>query len=425
MPIGRVNNAIILAAGRGRRLGLMTVPFGNTPAPALPVCNRPNINRIIEQAINVGVKNIFIIEHHMAGHIQNVVGFGQRFSDDVDIQHIVENPLHDTAGGTLNVLQNFDFKRDVPFWVLGSTVSFPTADLASMYEAFTRARDRYNVLGCIGFVLRPAHEVVNRYGVASIDNRNLIQRFFEKPASIDEALAIAEGIKNDEIKAVSDKLGVPLLPVNASYYLLMQDLFNVADPSLKDFGSEVFPATPEGLLYAHIMEEGEAGEKQWTHIVIPERYWLSQWRLMKHAPKLIPGVYSTTHSSWINSSAVIRDGAQIHKSVIGDRCYIGSGCTIENSIIGPGSILNDIQVKASVLLPFSYANQRVFTERCTHIEFSVVGGRAVGGTFIDNISLPGTIHYLRGEYAIPTEDRRIESTKLELSEADEKEPFLI
>ena len=64
-------NAILLAAGRGTRLGPLTA---NTPKPLLSVGGEPIIVRIIRGLVTAGVRDIAIVTGYLAEQLENRVG---------------------------------------------------------------------------------------------------------------------------------------------------------------------------------------------------------------------------------------------------------------------------------------------------------------------------------------------------------------
>ena len=63
-------HALILAAGRGKRLGSLT---DHGPKPLVPVAGTPMLTRLIEQFIQRGVDRLTIVVGHQAEMLQNVV----------------------------------------------------------------------------------------------------------------------------------------------------------------------------------------------------------------------------------------------------------------------------------------------------------------------------------------------------------------
>lgn len=81
--------AIILAAGMGKRLGEYTRE--NTKC-MLPVNGRPLIDRTLDMLANLGIRRVVIVVGYQA---QNLIDYiGQRYADRLDIEY-VNNPIYD------------------------------------------------------------------------------------------------------------------------------------------------------------------------------------------------------------------------------------------------------------------------------------------------------------------------------------------
>ena len=81
--------AIILAAGMGKRLGEYT--RDNTKC-MLPVNGRPLIDRTLDMLANLGIHRVVIVVGYQA---QNLIDYiGQRYADRLDIEY-VNNPIYD------------------------------------------------------------------------------------------------------------------------------------------------------------------------------------------------------------------------------------------------------------------------------------------------------------------------------------------
>ena len=77
--------ALILAGGRGTRLRPLTHTKNKH---ALPIGNRPMIERIIRDAIDLGIKDIIININKGDKEIPELLGNGKRFGKNIKIQYI-------------------------------------------------------------------------------------------------------------------------------------------------------------------------------------------------------------------------------------------------------------------------------------------------------------------------------------------------
>ncbi|HQY22277.1 MAG TPA: sugar phosphate nucleotidyltransferase, partial [Gammaproteobacteria bacterium] len=115
--------AMILAAGRGKRMGTLT---DHTPKPLLSIKSKPLIVYQIEALRDAGVE-AFVINLGYLGHkIEAALGNGARFG--VRIQYSLEDPVLETGGGVVKALPLLG--RD-PFIVVSSDIytDFPYKQL--------------------------------------------------------------------------------------------------------------------------------------------------------------------------------------------------------------------------------------------------------------------------------------------------------
>ena len=102
--------AIVLAAGRGTRLGELTE---HTPKPMVKVRGRTVIEQNLQWLASYGVREVGINLHHLGGVIERHLGDGSRFG--VSIRYYREEKLMGTAGA----LKAFEeWLSDGPFLVV-------------------------------------------------------------------------------------------------------------------------------------------------------------------------------------------------------------------------------------------------------------------------------------------------------------------
>ncbi len=97
----KINTAIILCAGLGKRLNPLTL---RTPKPLLKINNISILERCINLIINLGAKKIFLNTFHLGNQIIEFIKI-KKFP--VDIQIIEDGKkILDTGGGVLNMMNN-------------------------------------------------------------------------------------------------------------------------------------------------------------------------------------------------------------------------------------------------------------------------------------------------------------------------------
>ncbi|MES2218186.1 MAG: nucleotidyltransferase family protein [Pseudomonadota bacterium] len=105
---------MILAAGRGRRMGGLT---DDIPKPLLRVGGRYLIEYSLQALVNSGIKEIVINISYHRDQIKAALGNGQRFG--ANIHYSEEVTALETGGG---VLQALPLLGDEPFIVLSSDI---------------------------------------------------------------------------------------------------------------------------------------------------------------------------------------------------------------------------------------------------------------------------------------------------------------
>ncbi|SRR5579883_123208 len=112
--MGELMRAMILAAGRGARMGALTE---NTPKPLLRVRDRYLIEYSIGALQKIGITEIVINVSYLAEQIKSALGDGKRYG--VDIYYSEEKEPLETGGG---VFQALPLLGDDPFIILSSDV---------------------------------------------------------------------------------------------------------------------------------------------------------------------------------------------------------------------------------------------------------------------------------------------------------------
>ena len=97
----RLNKAMVLAAGFGKRLRPLTV---STAKPALPLMGRPLIEYILRRLARAGVREAIVNLHH---HLETVTPSLERAPAELSIHRSVEAELLGTAGGLKKVERHF------------------------------------------------------------------------------------------------------------------------------------------------------------------------------------------------------------------------------------------------------------------------------------------------------------------------------
>jgi NDP-sugar pyrophosphorylase family protein len=125
-------DAMILAAGRGTRLGELG---RTTPKALVEVAGITALERVARRLIRAGADRLIINVHHHADRIVEHVRERHGFGVEVLFSHEPDGPL-ETGGGLLHAAPLF--RRDAPFFLHNVDI-LCDADLRALYEAHRTA----------------------------------------------------------------------------------------------------------------------------------------------------------------------------------------------------------------------------------------------------------------------------------------------
>ncbi len=121
--------AMLLAAGRGERMGALTA---STPKPLLEIAGKPLLVHHIERLRDAGFTELVVNTSYLGEQIREFLGDGTRWQ--VNIRCTDEPERLETAGGIVNALP---LLRDEPFLVVNSDVwcDYPLASLRKTFDS--------------------------------------------------------------------------------------------------------------------------------------------------------------------------------------------------------------------------------------------------------------------------------------------------
>lgn len=126
-PAGHSNIFVVMAGGKGTRLGPQTK---NLPKPLVPLAGKPILEHIINRAKSQGFSNFILAIHYLGHMIQDRFGDGEKFG--VKIQYLNES----TPLGTAGALSLLHPKPDSAFIVTNGDVvtDINYADLLNFHQ---------------------------------------------------------------------------------------------------------------------------------------------------------------------------------------------------------------------------------------------------------------------------------------------------
>jgi len=160
-----IRRAMVLAAGRGRRLAPLT---DRIPKPLVPVAGRPLIEHIINFLRAGGIEEVVVNLHHLGHLIVEALGDGSRLG--VRLHYSWEDPILDTGGG---IKRAEPLLRDEPFIVMNGDSLLELA--VGEVVAFHAARG-----GIATIAVRPDPDAA-RYGLIELDADDRVRRVTGQP----------------------------------------------------------------------------------------------------------------------------------------------------------------------------------------------------------------------------------------------------
>ncbi len=164
----RPNAAVIMAGGKGTRLGELT---RTVPKPMLPVAGRPILEHLVLHLVGSGVRRVLLSVAYLAEQIEDHFGDGSAFGCSIGyLREEPDRPLG--TGGALALVEQEDRERG-PLLVLNG-------DLVTRFSV-DGLLDAHQASGAAATVAlrRYAHEVP--FGVLEVEDDRLL-RIIEKPA---------------------------------------------------------------------------------------------------------------------------------------------------------------------------------------------------------------------------------------------------
>lgn len=365
--LARATMAIILAGGRGTRLGHLT---DWRAKPAVPFGGKFRvIDFTLSNCVNSGIRRIGVCTQYKAQslirHVQRAWSFlDGRFHEFVELLPAQQNVNADWYKGTADaVFQNtYLLRRHAPelILVLAGDHIYKMDYTRMLYEHVAKSADM--TIGCMEVPLAEARG----FGVMAVDPQLRVIDFHEKPASpaplpgrADVALA---------------SMGIYVFNAAFLYEQLARDS---DDPhSSHDFGKDIIPhILARGYrMVAHRFAEScvnmNEGRPYWRDVGTVDAYWEANMELTKVVPDL--NLYDRQWPIWTYQEQLPpakfvfddddRRGLAVDSLVSGG-CVI-SGATVRRSLLFSSVRVNShAVVEDSVVLPNVDIGRRVVLRR--------------------------------------------------------------
>ncbi|HEY1776052.1 MAG TPA: NDP-sugar synthase [Solirubrobacteraceae bacterium] len=316
---------MILAGGEGTRLRPLTTLVAK---PVVTLVDRPFIVYMLEWLRRHGVDEVILCCGFGAEGVRAVLGDGSRYG--LRLRYVEESePL-----GTAGPLKLASELLDERFIVCNGDI-LTDIDLASQLQAHERT-------GAKATLALVAVEDPSHYGLVRSDPDGAVSEFVEKPqGAVDPADAW----------------------VNAGAYVMEHEVLDAIDPGRAvSIEREIWPTLVGEGLYAH------RAQGYWMDIGTPARYLQGSFDIVSGAVAVDrdPG----HEAAAIGERCEIAPDARLGEFVIlGERVSVGSGATIERSVVLAGAQIGD-----GVVLRDSIVAERAKIGDYAELEEDVVVG---------------------------------------------------
>jgi mannose-1-phosphate guanylyltransferase/phosphomannomutase len=323
--------AVIMAGGEGTRLRPLTA---NQPKPMLPLANRPIMEHIVRHVRGFGITDIVVTVQFLASQVRNYFGDGRDMS--VNLHYATESTPLGTAGSVRNAAEQL---KETFLVISGDALT--DINLEEIV-ALHRARGAMVTVGL------KRMENPLEFGIVITGADGQIERFLEKP---------------HWGQVFSDT-------INTGIYVMEPEVFEFIPPDRPaDFSSDVFPL----LLTSGKPMFGHVAEGYWEDVGNLAAYRRAHEDILDGRVDLAPPGFEMRPGVWIGEGAevdpeakldapvligdfakveagahlreytvigtnvVVKSGASLHRAVVHDNAWIGSGASLRGCVVGRGS----------------------------------------------------------------------------------------
>jgi glucose-1-phosphate adenylyltransferase len=376
--LARQTVALVLAGGRGSRLGPLTewrakpgVPFGG---------KFRIIDFALSNCLNSGIRRIGIAtqyqSHGLIHHVQRGWSFlDGRFNEFIELLPAQQSSTGDWYKGTADaVYQNVELlRRHDPrlVLVLAGDHIYKMDYARMLYEHVERGADM--TVGCVEV---PLDEAARQLGVMQVDENFQVLGFEEKPEA-------PKPIPGRADRALAS-MGIYVFNADFLYDELLDDAID--EESTHDFGHDLIPRliANEGRVFAHRLTDSCTqlidGEPYWRDVGTIDAFWEANLELTRVTPAL--NLYDETWPIWtyqeqlppakfvfdldgrrgaaidsMVSGGCIVSGSTVRNSLLFSRVRVHSYCTINETVllpdveVGRGAILSRVVVDQGAKIP--------------------------------------------------------------------------
>ena len=166
-----ITTAVLLAAGRGKRLGDLTA---KTPKPLLDIAGAPLISHIVDALVGAGLTNFIVVTGYLSEQIEGWAKIYERENPGIGVATVSQRELNGTGGAMLTA-RNAS-RRPTKHFVFGWGDIL--MDRANYPRFIHHARnDEYDLMLAVNRVKDPF-----RGAAVYVDAHMIVERLDEKPA---------------------------------------------------------------------------------------------------------------------------------------------------------------------------------------------------------------------------------------------------
>ncbi|RCW49854.1 MULTISPECIES: glucose-1-phosphate adenylyltransferase [unclassified Halanaerobium] len=341
--------AMILAGGKGSRLGVLTK---NIAKPAVPFGGEYRlIDFPLSNCSNSGIDTVGVLTQYKPLVLNSYIGNGRSWDLDLNRGGVTVLPpyVKETGGswyrGTADAIyQNIEFIdiNDPEYVLILSGDHIYKMDYSLMLD-YHKEKNAEATIG----VLEVPLEDANRFGIMNTDNSQRIFEFQEKPENPKNNLA---------------SMGIYIFKWETLKKYLLKDAEN--DDSDGDFGKDIIPAMINNDLQIYAYKFTD----YWKDVGTIKSYWRAHMDLLGDSPEL-----NLHDRNWIIYSVnpnkppqYIAETAEVDHSLINKGTQVLG--KIKNSVLFFGVLVErDVIIENSVILP----NSRI--GKGSHIKNSIIG----------------------------------------------------
>jgi glucose-1-phosphate adenylyltransferase len=376
--LARQTVAVVLAGGRGSRLGPLTA---GRAKPAVPFGGKFRIiDFALSNCINSGIRRIGVAtqyhSHGLINHVQKGWSFlDGRFNEFIELLPAQQSHNCDWYKGTADaVYQNLEvLRRHAPRFVLvlaGDHI-YKMDYTCMLYEHLDRDADM--TVGCVEV---PVAEAAGQLGVMEVDRGFRVVGFEEKPPE-------PRAVPGRDATALGS-MGIYVFNSEFLYDQLVEDAMD--GDSGHDFGHDLIPRLLRdgASVYAHRLQDSCAqltdGEPYWRDVGTVDAFWEANLELTRVSPAL--NLYDDAWPIWtfqeqlppakfvfdeqgrrgaaidsMVSGGCIVSGSEVRNSLLFSRVRVHSYCSVNEAVllpeveVGRGAVLNRVVVDQGTRIP--------------------------------------------------------------------------